>query len=35
VELKLACLQEPGELRCGDALLTLTELPYPIPAEAA
>lgn len=34
-ELKLSALGEPGELRCGDARLTLTGLPYTIPAEAA
>jgi hypothetical protein len=35
VELKLALQEAPGELRAGNAGLTLDALPYAIPAEAA
>jgi hypothetical protein len=34
-ELKLGAIGEPGELRCGDALLSPRVLPYTIPADAA
>jgi folate-binding protein YgfZ len=34
VELKIAATQAPGELRAGDALLSIAPLPYAFPAEA-